>query len=46
VAYLASIEDVPAGLIALDAGGRYGAAFRGGSLPIAGPGGEFTALRL
>ncbi|MGH2821035.1 MAG: isoaspartyl peptidase/L-asparaginase [Actinomycetota bacterium] len=39
-------EKVSAGLLALDASGRAGAAYRGGSWPVEGPGGPFEARRL
>jgi beta-aspartyl-peptidase (threonine type) len=46
IAHLGVIEDVTAGLLALDAKGNMGAAYRGGSMPAAGPDGDFSPVRI
>lgn len=46
ITYLGRVDDVAAGLLALDASGRVGAAFRGGSWAVEGPEGPFEAVRL
>jgi beta-aspartyl-peptidase (threonine type) len=46
VHWVGARRPVSAGLLALDAAGRAGAAFRGGSLAIEGPGGPVEAVRL
>ena len=46
VAWLGQRRPLEAGLLALDARGRVGAAFRGGSLAIEGPDGPLDVVRL
>lgn len=46
VEWLGSRSRVSAGLLALDASGRAGAAYRGGSWAVEGPGGPLTPVRL
>lgn len=46
VEWLGARRPVSAGLLALDAGARVGAAFRGGSLAVGGPDGPVEAVRL
>ena len=46
VALLGARANLPAGLLALDRAGRYGAAFRGGSWDVEGPEGPVEAMRL
>ena len=46
IAWVGERRPVSAGLLALDNSGRMGAAFRGGSLAIEGPGGPVEAVRL
>ena len=46
IATLGERAPVAAGLLALDASGRSGAAYRGGSWAVAGPPGPVTAVRL
>jgi L-asparaginase / beta-aspartyl-peptidase len=46
VEWVGTRRPVSAGLLALDAGGRAGAAFRGGSLAVEGPAGRVQAVRL
>ncbi len=46
IGYLGTHADFPAGLLALDARGRMGAAFRGGSWSVHGPSGRLTPVTL
>ncbi|MGH2825464.1 MAG: isoaspartyl peptidase/L-asparaginase family protein [Actinomycetota bacterium] len=46
ITYLGERSKVPAGLLALSAGGRVGAAFRGGSWAVEGPNGPLSPVRL
>jgi beta-aspartyl-peptidase (threonine type) len=46
VEWVGKRRPVSAGLLALDASGRVGAAFRGGSLAVEGPAGRIEAIRL
>lgn len=46
VEWVGKRRPVSAGLLALDSGGRVGAAFRGGSLAVEGPDGPIEAIRL
>jgi beta-aspartyl-peptidase (threonine type) len=43
---ITGIAEPSAGLLALDRGGRMGAAYRGGSWPVEGPDGPITAIRV
>jgi len=44
--YLGERSNVPAGLLALSASGRVGAAFRGGTWAVEGPNGPLSPVRL
>lgn len=46
IRYLLGIEDVSAGLVALDADGNVGAAFHGAALPVASSAGPLEATRI
>ena len=46
IAYLGTRSDAPAGLLALAADGRVGAAYRGGSWAVEGPSGPLRLVRL
>ncbi|MGH2754924.1 MAG: isoaspartyl peptidase/L-asparaginase family protein [Actinomycetota bacterium] len=46
IAYLGTRAGLPAGLLAIDSQGREGAAFRGGSLPVASSSGKVRPVRL